>query len=293
MTTDSVGRSIHTSLTLLERLGSGGMGVVFLAEHEAMRRRVALKVLTGRLQDDPESTRRFVQEIRTSAKLAHPRFVRSLDAGQFEGSPYLVMDYLEGVSLSSLSRLWGRLTVADACEIGRQMAEGLQVLADHKLVHRDLKPSNVMLVTNNLATSDEPVESGPSIKILDFGVARWRESSGITQAVTMPSFVVGTLEYMAPEQVEASSWWKGRRHHRHARESPSAFASRQIRIEDRESRQAGAETQHQRSHDPPWHDRDCSCQVASRQSSSARDHVRSPPIEGSSLRCSRDCFSSR
>ena len=192
------------SYRLVQRLGSGGMGVVFLAEHETMRRRVALKVLVGRLQDDPESTRRFVHEIRTSAKLAHPRFVKSLDAGEFDGSPYLVMDYLEGVSLATVSHSWGRLSVADACEIARQIAEGLQVLADNKLVHRDLKPSNVMLVPES-STGSARVDCGPTVKILDFGVARWRESAGMTQAVTLPSLVVGTLEYMAPEQVEASS----------------------------------------------------------------------------------------
>lgn len=190
---------------LVERLGSGGMGVVFLAEHEAMRRRVALKVLTGRLQDDPDSTRRFAHEIRTSAKLIHPRFVKALDAGEFAGSPYLVMEYLDGVSLSALSRGWGSLPVADVCEIGRQIAEGLQVLADNKLVHRDLKPSNVMLVQSVTSSGAEPSELGQAVKILDFGVARWRESTSATQAITLPSFVVGTLEYMAPEQVEASS----------------------------------------------------------------------------------------
>lgn len=193
------------SYRLVQRLGAGGMGVVFLAEHETMRRPVALKVLVDRLQGDPDSTRRFVHEIRTSAKLTHPRFVKSLDAGEFSGSPYLVMDYLEGVSLSSLVRSWGRLPVADVCEIGRQIAEGLQVLAEQKLVHRDMKPSNVMLVTEHSTTNENASAPSPTIKILDFGVARWHESAGITQAVTLPSLVLGTLEYMAPEQVEASS----------------------------------------------------------------------------------------
>lgn len=190
---------------LHELLGSGGMGMVFHAEHEAMRRHVALKVLSSHAQDDPEFARRFVYEIRTSAKLDHPRFVKSFDAGEFSGSPYLVMEHLQGVSLSLLSQRWGQLPVSDTCEIARQIAEGLQVLAEHRLVHRDLKPSNVMLVLVESLAGSERSKEKPVVKILDFGVARWQESSGMTQVGTQFGLVVGTLEHMAPEQLEASS----------------------------------------------------------------------------------------
>ena len=140
-------------------LGEGGMGVVYLALHLKLQKFVAMKFLSqARLQND-ETLRRFQNEVRAAGRLAHPNIVQATDAGQENGQPFLVMEYIAGVDLAKLVRHNGAVDIANACEIVRQAAIGLAHAHRHDIVHRDVKPSNVMLSTDGM------------IKLLDLGLA--------------------------------------------------------------------------------------------------------------------------
>jgi serine/threonine protein kinase len=175
---------------LLRPLGSGGMGSVFLARHRALSKNVALKTLPFHLADDPELRLRFEREVQCAGKVSHPAIVNTTDAGVQGRIPWLVMDYIDGLDLSRLSRVSGRLQTADACEIVRQAALGLQHAHDLGIVHRDVKPSNLML------------DRSGNVRILDFGVARYVNAGQRT--LTQTDQLMGTLDYMAPEQATAA-----------------------------------------------------------------------------------------
>jgi serine/threonine protein kinase len=172
---------------LLEPLGQGGMGQVFKARHALMNRVVAVKFIHPDLVNDPEAARRFRQEIRAAAQLSHPNVVLAHDAEQSGGRHFLVMEYCEGVNLRRLVDQSGPLPAAAACEYVRQAALGLQHAFERGLTHRDLKPDNLMLV-------------GGTVQILDFGLARLRESESGSSSVTKEGLIVGTPDFMAPEQ---------------------------------------------------------------------------------------------
>jgi serine/threonine protein kinase len=176
---------------LVRKIGHGGMGVVYEALHTRLGRTVAIKVLRRDLaQGDEAAVRRFQGEIRAVGGLDHPHIVRATDAGEVGDASFLVMEYVTGVDLSSLVRRHGRLPIADACEIIRQAALGLQHAHEHGLVHRDVKPSNLMLT------------AAGQVKLLDLGLARLYASQegGLTSA----SRIIGTPDYMAPEQTADS-----------------------------------------------------------------------------------------
>jgi hypothetical protein len=177
---------------LLEELGAGGMGRVYKARHRLMDRVVALKVLRGRWLGRPGTLSRFRQEIRALARLDHPHIVRAHDADQAGGLHFLVMEYVEGTDLGRRVREEGPLPVAEACACVRQAAAGLQHAHDHGLVHRDVKPANL------IRTADGQV------KVLDLGVALFAPD------VPESDLVVGTADYMAPEQWEATDALDGR-----------------------------------------------------------------------------------
>jgi serine/threonine protein kinase len=178
---------------LLKPLGRGGMGAVYLATHKQLKKQVAIKLLPILSSEDSDVRARFDREIRVVGKLNHPSIVTATDAGEIDGTQFLVMEYVPGLDLSRLARLMGRLPVADACELIRQAALGLSCAHAEGVVHRDVKPSNLMLD-----------ESG-QIRILDFGLAQlsvWDEAS---VDLTTVGQLMGTLDYMAPEQAEISS----------------------------------------------------------------------------------------
>ena len=173
---------------LLEKLGAGGMGTVFKAFHEKLKRVVALKMLPAERMQDAQAIGRFEREMEAVGKLDHPNIVRATDAGEHDGKHFLVMEYVEGVDLSGLSRRCGPLPIADACELIRQAAIGLQHAHENGLVHRDIKPSNLMLTTDG------------NVKILDLGLALLPEQLGEGTELTSTGQAMGTLDYMAPEQ---------------------------------------------------------------------------------------------
>jgi uncharacterized protein (TIGR03067 family) len=193
----------HPRYRMAELLGVGGMGAVYKAEHLLMERPVALKVLNRSLTGRPEMWDRFRREIKAAARLTHPNIVHAYDAEQAGDSHFLVMEYVEGKSLAAVVAERGPLPVAEACDCIRQAALGLQHAHERGMVHRDVKPQNLMLTPQG------------QVKILDFGLARLaRESvppAGVPQtgpraegrgpeAVTQVGTVMGTPDYIAPEQ---------------------------------------------------------------------------------------------
>jgi serine/threonine protein kinase/tetratricopeptide (TPR) repeat protein len=192
---------------LLQTLGQGGMGTVYKALHSRLGKHFALKILSPRGGPDPGLAHRFEREMLAAGKLEHPHIVRATDAGEEDGTLFLVMEYVEGLDLGELVRRTGPLPVADACEAARHAALGLQYAHDRGLVHRDIKPSNLMLAACPAACLSAPsaLVDPPSalVKVLDFGLALLREQhagSGLTQSVQ----TMGTLDYMAPEQASDS-----------------------------------------------------------------------------------------
>jgi tRNA A-37 threonylcarbamoyl transferase component Bud32 len=177
------------SFQVVRELGRGGMGVVWLAEHSLIQKRVAVKVLHEHLARDKRLVARFLSEARTLSLVQHPNVVAIYDLDMREGRPYLVMEHLEGQSLAEWAR--GPLEPALAVELLSQVCDALGAAHAHGVVHRDLKPGNVFLV---------PMGEGPRrVKLLDFGLAKsFTAPPGYTP--TQHGVLLGTPEYMAPEQ---------------------------------------------------------------------------------------------
>lgn len=173
---------------LVREIGRGGMGAVFEAIHVPLDRRVALKVLPQDRMENREAVSRFQREMRAIGKLDHPNIVRAQDAGEVDGQHFLVMEFVDGVDLAVLAKRVGPLPIPEACELIRQVAIGLSHVHKHRLVHRDVKPSNVV------------VTHGGVVKLLDLGLALLSESVGEPEELTWSGQVMGTLDYMAPEQ---------------------------------------------------------------------------------------------
>src|ERR1041385_6396596 len=177
---------------VLHRIGAGGMGSVWLAEHTMLGRRAAIKVLHSTFSRDPAIVTRFFNEARAATAIDDPGIVQIFDFGEHvDGSAYIVMELLEGETLEQrLSRL-GRLGVRDALRIMRQIASSLGAAHQRGIVHRDLKPENIFIVR------DPEVPGGERAKILDFGIAKL---TGDSIVKTQTSSVMGTPIYMSPEQ---------------------------------------------------------------------------------------------
>ncbi len=181
---------------LLGVIGQGGMGTVYKAYHLNLKRYVAIKVLRIDQISNSELKGRFLREMEAVGQMDHPNIVRASDAGKKNGVFYLVMEYLDGSDLSRLVSAHGPLCAADACELTRQAAVGLDYI-HRTLVHRDIKPSNLVLTRSGV------------LKILDLGLARLHEV-GAGPEFTPTGSAVGTYDYLAPEQALASSQVDGR-----------------------------------------------------------------------------------
>ncbi len=182
---------------LLEKLGEGGMGVVYKAIHLRLEKQVAIKIVAPERTANPEAVARFEREMKAVGRLHHPNIVNAFDAGEFKGSHYLVMELIDGVDLAGLLQAHAPLAVPDACELVRQAALGLQHAHEHGMVHRDIKPSNLMLTGVRRRGAVTGV-----VKVLDLGLAlldEWRVGR-TPSALTSTGRMMGSIEYMAPEQ---------------------------------------------------------------------------------------------
>jgi serine/threonine protein kinase/formylglycine-generating enzyme required for sulfatase activity len=179
------------SYAILEKLGEGGMGAVFKARHVRLGRVVALKVIRKDRLESEIAVRRFRREIEAIATLDHPNVLRAFDADESGGKHFLVMEYVEGADLAKVLRRRGPLPVAEACDYVRQAALGLQHASEKGLVHRDVKPANLLLTAADL------------VKVTDLGLARLSRPGpdGVeSSTLTREGSVMGSLDYMAPEQ---------------------------------------------------------------------------------------------
>jgi eukaryotic-like serine/threonine-protein kinase len=193
-----VGQLINNKYRLVRLLGDGGMGSVFEATHEVLGNSVALKFLHPELARRQGLVQRFLQEARVSAKIQSPHVVRVTDVEQTPtGLPFMVMDFLKGVSLQSLYeenyRAGKRVSFEDALNYSMQVLDGLEAAHEEGVVHRDLKPDNVMIVKGKRGES--------LVKLLDFGIAKLKINGELYKGLTRPGVIMGTPEYMAPEQV--------------------------------------------------------------------------------------------
>ena len=190
----------HPRYRIVERIGSGGMGDVYRAEHRLMNRSVALKLINSQLVKHPLAVERFRREVQAAARLTHPNIVTAFDAEQAGDVHFLAMEFVEGTDLATVVQQRGALPVAEACDCILQAAEGLQHAHEKGMVHRDIKPHNLMLSPNG------------QVRILDFGLAGFATESAIlevdtgvgTEGDTTPlhlttfGSVMGTPDYIAP-----------------------------------------------------------------------------------------------
>jgi serine/threonine protein kinase/Tfp pilus assembly protein PilF len=174
---------------VIEELGRGGMGQVYRVLDKKLGEEVALKLIKPEIAADEETILRFRNELRTARNIGHPNVTRMYDLGEDEGTHYITMEYVRGEDLKSFIRRSGRLTVAKAVAIAGQVSEGLAEAHRQGVVHRDLKPQNIM------------IDRDGNARIMDFGIARSLKPEGITGGGVM----IGTPEYMSPEQVEGKA----------------------------------------------------------------------------------------
>ena len=191
-TKDLVGQVVAERYHVTKKLGEGGMGQVYLAEHIKMGRRCAIKIMSQGMINDPDAVSRFNREAANASRISHPNVCAIYDFGETkDGLIYLAMEFIEGRSLTDLLHETGPLSLPRAAGILSQGADALQAAHDLGIVHRDLKPDNIMVIT----TRGKDV-----VKVVDFGIAK-ATGAEAGQKVTKTGLVVGTPEYMSPEQL--------------------------------------------------------------------------------------------
>ncbi len=172
---------------VIEELGKGGMGHVYKAFDTKIKEKVALKLIKPEVASDKETIERFNNELRLARRIRHKNVCGMFDIGEVEGAHFITMEYVHGEDLKSMIRMAAGLSVGAVLSIGKQVCDGLAEAHSLGVVHRDLKPQNIM------------IDKGGNAKIMDFGIARSIREKGITG----PSVMIGTPEYMSPEQAEA------------------------------------------------------------------------------------------
>ncbi|MDH7514005.1 MAG: serine/threonine-protein kinase [Clostridiales bacterium] len=171
---------------ILEELGTGGMGAVYRVYDRKLEEEVALKLIKPEIAADKKAIERFKNELKVARKITHKSVCKMYDLGESEGASYITMEYVAGQDLRGLIKQTGQLTITTAVSIARQVAEGLSEAHRLGIIHRDLKPGNIM------------IDKEGNAKIMDFGIARSLLGKGLTGEGT----IIGTPEYMSPEQVE-------------------------------------------------------------------------------------------
>ena len=179
-----IGTLISERYRLDEKIGSGGMSSVYRAFDPTLERWVAIKLMHRDISHDPDQLERFRREARAVAQLNHPHVVTVIDAGEDDGAPYIVFEYVEGETLKDRIRRLGRLPVSEAVAYAIEIGRALEAAHASRLVHRDVKPQNVLIDPDGRA------------KVTDFGIARSLEAQGLTAT----GRVLGTTDYVSPEQ---------------------------------------------------------------------------------------------
>lgn len=188
---DLTGQLFADKYEIIEVLGKGGMSTVYKARHQAMSKTVALKILQTHLAQDPLSLRRFKQEASACSKLTHPGIAAIYDYGEGDKMPYIVMEYVEGVTLSQLIRNEGVFSEERFLDIFQQVCSALTHAHEQGVIHRDLKPSNIMITRK---------DGKDHVRILDFGIAKLVDASETAQHLTQTGELFGSPLYMSPEQ---------------------------------------------------------------------------------------------
>ena len=182
--TTLLGTTLNGRYRLEARIGSGGMSTVYRALDETLQRQVAIKLMNREVASDSDQLERFRREARAVAQLSHPHIVGVIDAGEDEGRPYIVFEYVEGETLKERIRRQGRLEIPEAVAYAIEIARALGAAHARHIVHRDVKPQNVL------------IDEEGSAKVTDFGIARTLDEEGLTA----DGRVLGTTDYVSPEQ---------------------------------------------------------------------------------------------
>lgn len=189
-----VGQVVADRYHIVKKLGEGGMGQVYLGEHVKMGRRSAIKVMNPKMVHDPDAVARFNREAANASRVTHPNVCAIYDFGETpDGLIYLAMEFIEGEPLTDLLKREGALPVTRAARIFSQTADALQAAHDLGIVHRDLKPDNIMVSRGR--------DGSDVVKVVDFGIAKAIAGEEAGQKVTKTGLVVGTPEFMSPEQL--------------------------------------------------------------------------------------------
>ena len=192
--TSLVGQVVADRYHVIKKLGEGGMGQVYLAEHVKMGRRSAIKVMSPAMVHDPDAVARFNREAANASRITHPNVCAVYDFGETpDGLIYLAMEFVEGEPLTAVIEREGALPLARATAIFKQTADALQAAHDLGIVHRDLKPDNIMVARTR--------DGADLVKVVDFGIAKAVGGDDAGQKVTKTGLVVGTPEFMSPEQL--------------------------------------------------------------------------------------------
>jgi serine/threonine protein kinase/CheY-like chemotaxis protein len=181
---------------VLDRVGTGGMGTVFKARHRRMKRIVALKVLSRALAEDTSFVQRFQREVEVIARISHPNIVMAYDADEAEAGHFLVMEFVDGQDLASLVQQRGPLSVAAALSCVVQAARGLECAHGQGIIHRDIKPANLLR------------DRSGAVKVADLGLARFSKQGAHSPdagSITQAGSILGTVDYMPPEQAMGSA----------------------------------------------------------------------------------------
>ncbi|HJZ13106.1 MAG TPA: serine/threonine-protein kinase [Acidobacteriota bacterium] len=185
----SVSSALESRYQILRELGRGGMGIVFQAYDKQLKEQVAIKVLSPLLSSDPDALERLKREVSSARRVTHPNVIRIHDISELNGLHFISMEFFEGMSLKDYIKKTGMLSLMQALNIALQICDALEAAHRQGVIHRDLKSQNVIIGSAN------------QIKIIDFGLARSQSVEGLTAT----GLIMGTPEYMAPEQVAGKS----------------------------------------------------------------------------------------